>query len=90
MEWQIDFHKNAARFLESNKTSQDKIIEIVFQALKKFKGEDINIDIVKLKGCWFGFYRIRVGDIRVIAEFNFDAKKVYIENIDWRGRVYKK
>ncbi len=90
MEWQIDFHKNAVRFLETNKISQDRIIEIIFKALKKFKGEDTNIDIVKLKGYWLGFYRIRAGDIRIIAEFNFDAKKVYIENIDWRGKVYKK
>jgi mRNA-degrading endonuclease RelE of RelBE toxin-antitoxin system len=90
IEWRIDFHKRALKFLETNKIPESEIIEIIVKALKRFKGEDINIDIAKLKGAWAGFHRIKIGNMRIIAEFNFDSKRVYIENIDWRGRMYKK
>ena len=89
MEWQFDFHKSALKFIEINKISQSEIINIIAKVIKKFEGEDININIVKLKGIWFGFYRIRVGKIRIIAEFNFNNRLVYIEKIDWRGNAYK-
>ena len=90
MNWQIDFHRKALRFLEINKIPQSEIIDIIVKAVKRFQGEDINIDIAKLKGVWRGFHRIKIGNIRIIAEFNFDNKKIYIENIDWRGKIYKK
>ena len=89
MNWQIDFHSRALKFLEANKIPENKIIELIKKALIKFQGKDINIDIVKLGGEWLGFHRIRIGNLRIIAEFNFDKKKVYIEIIDYRGNVYK-
>ena len=52
MNWQIDFSKNALRFLEINKISHSEITDSIAKAIKKFQGEDINIDIVKLKGIW--------------------------------------
>ena len=35
-----------------------------------------------------GFYRIRRGKIRIIAEFRFEDSVVFIEVIDWRGNIY--
>lgn len=89
MNWQIDFHNRVLKFLKTNRISQDEIAEIIKKALKKFQGEKINLNIAKLKGKWFGFHRIKVGNLRIIAEFNFDKRKVYIEVIDWRGSAYK-
>ncbi|MBZ1345058.1 MAG: hypothetical protein KY055_00195 [Candidatus Nealsonbacteria bacterium] len=89
MNWQIDLHSRALRFLEVNKISQNEIIEIIKKTLKKFQGEDVNIDIVKIKGKWLGFHRIKIGKLRIIAEFNFERKRVYVEVIDWRGSAYK-
>jgi len=57
--------------------------------LRKFKGEDINNNIKKLRGEWEGFYRIRYGRLRIIVEFQFEQNRAYIEEIDWRGSVYK-
>jgi len=89
MNWQIDFHSRALKFLKANSISQNEIIEIIKKVLRKFQGEDVNIDISKLKGKWLGFHRIKIGKLRIIAEFNFDKKRVYIEVIDWRGGAYK-
>jgi len=89
MNWQIDFHSRALKFLKTSKISQNEIVEVIKKALRKFQGEDVNIDIAKLKGKWLGFHRIKIGKLRIIAEFNFDKKRVYIEVIDWRGEAYK-
>jgi mRNA interferase RelE/StbE len=89
MKWIVDFSDDSLKFLKKNKIREDYIIEKVELTLKKLKGEDINVDIKKLKGRWEGFYRIRFGKLRIIAEFQFQDNRVYIERIDWRGNVYK-
>lgn len=89
MRWRIDFSKNSLRFLGDNHLEENFIIEKIKLALRKFSGEDVNINIKKLKGEWEGFYRIRDGKLRIIVEFYFNSNRVYIEEIDWRGNVYK-
>lgn len=89
MNWDIAFSKQAEKFLEKNTVSRKDIFELIRSALKKFKGEKVNIDVKKLKGEWEGFHRIRKGKARVIAEFRFDNFSVFVEVIDWRGEVYK-
>jgi mRNA interferase RelE/StbE len=89
MKWIVDFSDDSLKFLKKNKIPEDYIIEKVELTLKKLKGEDINVDIKKLKGKWEGFYRIRFGRLRIIVEFQFQDNRVYIERIDWRGNIYK-
>ena len=89
MNWRVDFSENSLKFLKKNNLKEDFITEKVELALRKFKGENININIKKLKGEWEGFYRIRHGRLRIIVEFQFEQNRSYIEEIDWRGNVYK-
>lgn len=89
MNWQISFSDWAEKFLTQNRISRESIYELLSFSLKKFQGEKINIDIKKMKGEWEGFYRIRKGKIRIIAEFDFDDATIFIEVIDWRGGAYK-
>ena len=65
------------------------VIEKIKFALRKFKGDDVNVDIKKLKGEWEGFHRIRSGKLRIITEFKFENYQAYIDKIDWRGNAYK-
>ena len=58
--------------------------------LKRTKGEDINVDVKKLKGLWAGYYRINKGKIRIIFDVDYKNKAVFIEKIDFRGDLYKK
>lgn len=85
----VNFSADAEKFLDRQQIPKDDIYELVKKALRKFRGETINIDLKKLGGAWEGFHRIRKGKVRIIAEFNFDNASVYIEVIDWRGNVYK-
>lgn len=90
MIFNLNFSKQAEKFLKTTKdVSKEEILVIISKAVKKFRGENINIDIKKLRGEWFGFFRIRVGKIRIIAEFDFDNQSVFIEVIDTRGNAYK-
>ena len=89
MKWRLDFSKDSLKFLEKNNLQENFIIEKIKLVLRKFKGEDININVKKLRGKWEGFHRIRFGKLRIIAEFRFEDYQVYIEKIDWRGSAYK-
>ena len=89
MSWRVDLSRDAEKFLGKNKLTVSEVREVVVKAIHYFQGEDININIKKLKGEWRGFYRVRTGRIRIIAEFDFENSVVFIEEIDWRGNAYK-
>lgn len=67
-----------------------EVFEVVRKSIKKLQGESVNVDIKKLKGEWSGFYRNRIGKIRVIIEIDLDAFSVFVERIDFRGAIYNK
>ena len=69
MNWYIDFSENSLKFLKKNNLKEDLIIEKIQLTLRKFKGENVNINVKKLSGEWEGFYRIRSGRLRIIVEF---------------------
>ena len=48
-----------------------------------------NLDIKFLKGAEGKFYRLRVGQLRVIFEVNKDKKEIWIRKVGYRGGVYK-
>lgn len=89
MKWEICFSRQSTKFLNVNRINEKEILELIKNAIAKFKGEDINVDIKKLHGNWSNFHRIRKGKLRIIAEFDFDNHSVLIEIIDWRGNSYK-
>lgn len=89
MNWQVSFTTNSLKFLSANSITKEEIFELITLSVKRFRGENINVDIKKLKGVWAGFYRIRKGKLRIIVEFDFDNASVLVEEIDWRGSAYK-
>ncbi|MEK9181562.1 MAG: hypothetical protein AAB786_00915 [Patescibacteria group bacterium] len=88
MKWHIDLAKHANTFIKVNNIPKEHIFDVVADAIKNFQGEVVSIDIKKMRGSWEGFYRIRKGKWRIIAEFNFNNNSVFIEDIDWRGNIY--
>lgn len=89
MRWSIDFTRDAEKFLGRNHMERERVLDAAGLAIKKFSGEIVNVNIKKLKGAWRGFYRIRRGDLRIIASFDFDRCRALVEQIDWRGNAYK-
>ena len=89
MNWRIDFSDIAFKFLRRNHLQESFIADKIILVIRKFRGEDVNVSIGKLTGEWEGFYRIRVGKLRIIVSFQFESYKAHIDKIDWRGNAYK-
>ena len=88
MKWKIETSKNAEKFLAKNQLSKNEVFDLIGRAIRRLRGEQANVNMKKLTGEWTGFYRIRRGKIRIIAEFRFEDSVVFIEEIDWRGNIY--
>lgn len=89
MSWIVEFSLRAEKFLDKNHIPDEEVFALIKEALFKFRGENMNVSVKKLKGKWTGFHRIRKGNMRIIANFNFDSSSVFIDVIDWRGGAYK-
>ncbi len=76
---EIKYSKQALKFLNKlDKISKSRIIKAI---------EELPLgDVKKLKG--YSYYRLRVGDFRVIFDRDFNILSVI--KIDNRGEVYKK
>ena len=90
----IKFRKNAIKFLEkANLEDAEKIQEKISQLLAFVEEQAIipftELDIKKMKGDWEGFYRLRIGKIRIVFTVNTQSGEVEILTIGTRGDVYK-
>jgi mRNA interferase RelE/StbE len=90
----IKFRKNAIKFLEkANVEDTEKIQEKLNQLLIFLEEQGIipftELDIKKMKGDWEGFYRLRIGKIRIIFKVAMDSREIEIYTIGMRGDVYK-
>ncbi len=52
----------------------DSIVENPFRFLEHFEGE---------------YYKLRIGEYRALIDLDFDNKKIIIQVLDKRGRIYK-
>jgi mRNA interferase RelE/StbE len=90
----VKFHKQAIKFLQkANSEDFARIQGQLSQLLIAVEEQGVIpftvLDIKKMKGEWEGFYRLRVGKIRVIFTVSLDSADVEIYTIGARGDVYK-
>lgn len=90
----IKFRKNAIKFLEKASIEDAARIRDSLNQLLIFVGEQgiipfTELDIKKMKGDWEGFYRLRIGKIRIIFTVNIASAEIEIYTIGARGDVYK-
>jgi mRNA interferase RelE/StbE len=90
----VKFRKQAVKFLQkANFEDVAKIQSQLNQLLTAIEQQSIipftELDIKKMKGDWEGFYRLRVGKIRVIFIVDFDSSELEVYTIGARGDVYK-
>jgi len=88
MKWKVEYSKEAKKFID-----EQNIWSEVRSGIRKFsqgmKGENVNIDLKKLVGNWKGCYRIRIGKIRLIFDVSKENREIFVEKVDYRGKVYK-
>lgn len=89
MAWRISLSRQAEKFLARNHLADSFVMERVEDALLKFSGETVSVDLSRLSGKWAGHYRIRTGKVRIIFATDFYEKQVWVEVVDFRGSAYK-
>jgi mRNA interferase RelE/StbE len=90
----VNFRKQAFKFLQ--KSSPNLIAEIRQQLNQIDTAIELQsvipfteLDIKKMKGDWAGYYRLRIGDVRVIFSVDDKSGNVDVYKIGSRGDVYK-
>ena len=89
MNWSIEYSKDADNFLKKQRHIEDVLIDEIKKLIQKLQGETVNLNFRKMTGDWDGYYRIKKGKIRIIVYLDFSKHVVFVENIDFRGNVYK-
>ena len=94
MTLEITYSKQSLKFLKKNNEIIDvsKLRELLFKAARRIiSKEDVNVDLIPMKGEFLGLFRIRYRNIRIIFQIDSDNQitVVFVETIDFRGSVYK-
>lgn len=85
--WQLEFSEAADKDLASlDGPVRRRIIDKLNWLIQSF---EIVLSL-PLSGDHKNFYKLRVGDWRVIYKIEWNSKKVVVEYIDRRDKVYKK
>jgi len=87
--WKINLSKQIDRFMRNKKIKDNEILSFINKFINYSKGSDENIDVKRTKGKWKGYYRIRIGKVRIILKVDFKEKTIFVDRMDYRGRVYK-
>jgi len=92
MGWVIKYHKDAKKFLKKLDEDRRNLILSKLDELKEGIQEGVipfkRLNIRKLKGKWKGFFRLRVGEFRVIFRIDLSRKVILVYHIHFRGKVY--
>lgn len=90
----LRFRKNAIKFLESlDDKTREKIRKKLKILVNSVEDKTIipfnDLDIKKMKGTWEGFYRLRIGNIRVIFAVDLTVGNIEVCRIGFRGNIYQ-
>lgn len=90
----VKFRKEAIKFLqkvplEDSVRIQSQLNQLLIAVEEQGIIPFTSLDIKKMKGTWEGFYRLRVGKIRVVFTLSSDTDDIEVYIIGARGDVYK-
>ena len=85
MSWRTVFTHKAEESLEKlSKEVGDKVLEKIVWLESNFD----YIDPLPLRNKWRGFFKLRIGDWRVIYDANINKKEITIHKIGHRSKIY--
>jgi mRNA interferase RelE/StbE len=80
-------HKRAAKYLAA---LPRPLRERIKEALVELSASPLAYPgVIQMGGDWTGYYRIRVGDFRIIFWVDMGEDAIYVDHIGSRGDVYK-
>ncbi len=84
--YQIKLSKQAVKFL--NKLNDPLLLNLKNKLMVLARYPNCNFDIKTMKGEYKGYFRIRIGTIRIIFYPDDKSKIIYIDAINFRGDIY--
>lgn len=80
-------HKRAAKYLKKLPYAMQNRIK---ETLRELAADPTSYSgVVQMSGNWAGYYRIRVGDVRIIYWPDAKNSVIYVDHIGPSGSVYK-
>ena len=86
--FKVEAKKRTLKILKRLSGERKNKIKDVITALKSDPIPFRNFDVAKLKG-YENTYRIRIGDLRIVYEVNWDEKRILIHFIGPREKAYR-
>lgn len=84
--WKLAYARKALKDLSGiDKPERSKIVERLEWSAEHFN----ELETAPLHGEWRGFYKLRIGDWRVVYEYNNAALLITVHQIGRRDKVYK-
>ena len=85
--WTLSFTPSAKSDLEKlDRSLQKRIVEKLDWLQNNFD----KIIPLALTGEWRGFFKLRIGDWRVVYKIEWDQNSIIVYIIDQRDKIYKK
>ena len=89
----IDYHialsHQAKKSIQSAIISEETLLDVLDRFIDYIKKGQKNPNIIKLHGEWKDYHRIRIGDIRIVIQYDMEKNYLYVKRIGHRGDVYK-
>ncbi len=90
MSFKINIGKDAKKALDKfGEKERQRILGKIRDFRDWTEGKNVNIDVRKLKGKWEGYYRLRIGNVRILIDIETKEGIIRIYNIGLRGDIYK-
>ncbi len=86
--WEVEFTKSALKSLRRLPKSQSQRILNGLKDLQETENPLLHKDVRALEGKLKSFFRVRIGEYRVIFELDGEEKRIGILAISSRGRAY--
>lgn len=84
--FQVLFPQKAKGDLDS---LEPKVRERIIKKIKWLSRNFANITPIPLQGVCSDFFKLRVGDYRVIYDLDYEESKIIVRYIDHRSNVYE-
>lgn len=85
--WKFDITDQGKADLQNlDSEVQQRVLEKLMWFTENFG----NFAPIPLGGAWRGFFKLRVGDWRIVYEINYSEHIITVHAVDNRNKIYKK
>lgn len=85
----VRLHRRVLKFLDGISSDLKDTILSRIEELSDFPRIRHLKSVSRLRGSHDLWFRMRLGDLRIVFRWDKEHRVVFVEKADWRGKVYK-